>query len=145
MKRTLIAVLTLATMMIGSNALAASTATLNVTAEVIGACQFDVPSSTLALGVLDAGLGDFTSPSHIVTYTCANGVTPLSVVVPAGGTMNSLLSGGNLAYTLAATDTFDGAAFTGSIDITASVLAADMLAAPAAADYADAQTLTINY
>lgn len=146
MKRTLIALLTLAVMMVGGNALAASTATLNVTAEVIGACLFDSASTTLALGALDPGLGDYTTPvAHNVSYTCANGVAPLSVTVPAGGTMNSISTGGNLPYTLASVDNWDGAAFTGVIDITATVTAANMWAAPVAADYIDAQTLTITY
>lgn len=149
MKRTLIVLLTLAVMMVGSQAFAASTATLNITATVVGVCLFDAPSTTMALGTLDPTLGDYTSAVHTVTFTCSPGAAPTSVVVPATGALTSVSTSGSLPYALSETNTFTpgvaGAQGTGTINITADVLAADMLTAPAAADYLDAQPLTINY
>lgn len=126
---------------------AADTATLTVTAEVLPACSFDTAGATLAFGALDGSLGtDIAAPAPaVITYTCTIGTTPIGITVPAGGTMTSVGTGGTLPYTLTPADTFDGATYTGSLSIDGLVTNAAILAAPAAADYTDTQTLTINY
>lgn len=148
MKKLTLATLALAALTFSAGTvLAADTADLIVTAEVLPACSFDAANTTLAFGALDGSLGtDIAAPAPaVITYKCTVGTTPLSITVPGGGTMNSGSTGGTLAYALTPTDTWTAATSTGSLSVAGLVTNAAIMLAPAAADYTDTQTLTINY
>jgi spore coat protein U-like protein len=158
MKKALTIILTVALVALAGTAMAADTATLTVSAQVVGTCQFN-SGGALAF-VLDPAVGGDvtqaagTQPEFWCTANAAwaigndNGVnaanaacgTPPCMVANVGGTDYAIPF--TLSYTAAGT----GAGVTSPItmDISGTVLGADYINQPASAAYADTITLSIN-
>ena len=85
---------------LGTSALAAGTATVTVTADVIGACQFSAATYALPALTLDPTNGTAQTSNGTIDYWCTTGTTALTLTAnngaqPVGG-VNQLASGGNL-------------------------------------------------
>ena len=115
MKRTLMMVLAL--VFVTSSAFAAGSATLNVTATVLGTCSFGAASTLLDLGFIDPlGVVDETG-STTINFTCSNGTpytftNPATAVITDGSTPITV----NLAYADAGTGTGTGVVTTLTVD-----------------------------
>lgn len=122
-------------------AMAAGNANLTVNATVQATCGIS-SAPTINL-ILDPTSGlDGTGTGNIV-FVCTNG-TAYTLTVPAGGTMNSALSGGSIAYTLGATNTVGaGTGATQTSVATVTVPFANYATAPAATDYTSTVMVSI--
>lgn len=145
MKRTLIAFLTLVTMIVAGNAFAAGTATVDISATVLGTCSFSA-GDTFTFAALDPTSG--ASPSltqNAVTFACTNG-TGYTITDDGGllGTYDLDDSGGNLInYNFAYAAAGIGTGANQNLSITVDIPFANYQNSPAGA-YADTVTLTIN-
>lgn len=134
--------LTLAFSLVASSALAAGTATLNVSASITGSCVFNA-GGTLAFGALDVTAPvDVTANSSGVAFTCTNltNYTITDSVAGAGSLSNGTST---IPYTLAYAATGVATGASQALAITGNILAANYATASAGA-YTQAVTLTIN-
>lgn len=125
------------------NAIAADTATIDVTAEVLGTCSFDTTAYTMDFGQIDpTGTGDVTATVDLA-FTCTNGsgwtLQDVSGIqtMDDGGT--NTLDYSIDAYTQAGT----GSGATQSVTVTGRIADADYGTA-VAANYSDTLTIDIN-
>lgn len=121
--------------------LAAGTATLNVSANVLGTCLFNT-GGTLDFGNLDpTNAVAVTAPSAGVTFTCTNGtgytISDDAAAQPLGNGTSTI------AYTLAYTATGSGNGTAQGLAITGDILAGTYATATAGA-YTAAVTLSIT-
>jgi spore coat protein U-like protein len=125
--------------------LSAGTATVNVTATVLGSCSFDTTTYTMAFGAIDplADAGDKTASINLA-FNCSNG-TPFSLGNVSGAqTLAGAVAGGTLPYSVnnyPLTGTGTGA--TQNLTITARIAELDYTTAPADS-YTDTLTININ-
>ncbi len=110
-------VLSLITIFGASSAIAASTATLTVNANVLGTCNFATAGTILDFGAVDPTLATPATATTTINYTCTNGL-PYSFVNPTAGTMLNGVStlNYNLAYADSGVATGSGTAQTLTID-----------------------------
>lgn len=138
-----ILVLTVAALLaFSSAALAAGSATLNVSATVQGTCAFDAASADLNFGQVDPALlgGADVTGSTTIAFTCSSG-TQATVTDNSSGNLTGAL-GGTLPYALA----YTVPAGTGlSQDVTIAGTIANAAFVAAVPDvYTETITLTIN-
>jgi hypothetical protein len=125
--------------------LSAGTATVNVTATVLGSCSFDTTTYSMAFGAIDplTDTGDRTA-TITLAFTCSNG-TPFSLGDVSGAqTLAGAVAGGSLAYSVnnyLLTGT--GTGVTQNLAITARIAETDYTLA-AADNYTDTLTIDIN-
>lgn len=70
MVKRIILVIAIAMIAFSGVAMAADTNTVNVSANVVGTCKFDAPTSTLAFGGLDPSSGSDVNASTTTTFWC---------------------------------------------------------------------------
>ena len=145
MKRTLIALLALVTLAFGGNALAADTATVDISATVLGTCSFSA-GDTFAFGNLDPTSG--ASPSLTqsgVTFACTNGTN--YTITDDGGLLGTYdledASANTIGYNFNYAGAGAGTGANQTLSITVDIPFANYQNAPAGA-YADTVTLSIN-
>ncbi len=146
MKKMKLAALTLSLVgvLAAGNALALDTATINVSATVLGTCAFDTTSYNMAFGEIDpAGSGDKTASVNLA-FTCSNGTTWTLDDEANAKTMAGAFTGSNMAYSI------DGYTLSGlgnglTQNVTVTGRIADGVYQVAAADvYSDSFTIDIN-
>ena len=126
------------------NALAANTATLDVSATVIAACQFDSDGGTLAFADLDVltptdQLG--VTPSGQPMFTCTNGTT---YTITDDSATNPLSNGtDNIVYSLSYTSGGTANGTSTAMDVTGSLLGT-AYAGKSVGTYNAQVTFTIN-
>ena len=101
MKRMQLVVMAAAMLLMAGTAMAAGSATLNVTASVLGTCSIAGPG-TLSFGVLDPTVAGASAAANSagISITCSNG-TPFTVT-SVSGNGGLLMAGANsFAYSLA--------------------------------------------
>ena len=137
----------------GTAAFAADTATINVSATVVGSCKFNTASYNMAFGNLDPAIGTNQSRTVTASYWCSVGVTPITLAANDGA--NSVAAGARrmtdgtnfLPYSLAlaapTSATGLGSATAITADITGTVLGTDYIPAVPGV-YADTVQLTIT-
>ncbi|PLY01796.1 MAG: hypothetical protein C0624_09770 [Desulfuromonas sp.] len=144
MKRTLIVLLTLATMLVSGNALAAATATLDISATVIPACSFTTATDSVTLPTLDPTLGTPVSgTSSAIQIACTTGVT--YNIGDDGGILNTYELddglGNTIVYGLTYTSTGTGTGTANPLTIDIDIPFANFETAPAGT-YADTVTFS---
>ncbi len=135
---------------LGTAAFAADTATVNVSATVLGSCQFSPATPTVTLAfpatiVVPAAANVPATPTA-VGVICSTGIPwTITSVSANGGFLHDAVSGGNIGYSYAlglASGTGTGAAQ--NVAITGSIPMGNLGAAVAAGTYTDVVTLTLN-
>lgn len=125
------------------NAFAQDTATIDVTAEVLGTCSFDTTSYSMDFGQIDpTGTGDVTA-NVTLSFTCTNGSGWTLDDVSGNQTMTD---GGtnSLAYSIGGyTTSGTGTGNTQTVLITGSI-ADTAYGGAVAANYTDTLTININ-
>ncbi|PLX87873.1 MAG: hypothetical protein C0619_13860 [Desulfuromonas sp.] len=151
MKRMMI-LLVMALVMFSGNVFAATSATLNVTATVVGSCE--IQAGTFAFGSVDNFDNTDLNPTVLdsVQIKCGSGIGyAVSDDGGANGGLNDALNGnalmdgtlgGQLKYKLAYPTSGTGTGALENISITGTIAAVDFQAA-AADSYSDAVVLTI--
>ena len=82
------------------NVFAAATATIDVSATVLGTCSFDTTSYTMAFGDIDpASSGDVTQTVDLI-FTCSNGTTYTLDDISGPQSMTGTVPPGSLAYSI---------------------------------------------
>jgi len=143
MKRTLIALLTLAVMAFAGNALAAGATDLTVSATVAGTCAFDAPGYTMTFPVLDQAAATDQTATATLAFTCSTGVNWTIDDIAGVRSMPGLNFGDFLPYTISPYVTTG--TDTGTVTLTGTVYAADYELASGRIpdDYEDVVTINI--
>jgi hypothetical protein len=135
--------LSLAGILAAGNALALDTATISVSANVLGTCTFDTASYTMAFGAIDPLMAIDTTKDVNLAFTCTNGTNWALDDVSGSQTMTG--SGANtLAYSI---DSYSqagtGTGATQNVAITGRITSLQAQAA-AVDTYSDSLTLNLN-
>jgi len=152
MKKTLMAVVTIALVTMAGAAMALDTATVAVSATVVGTCKFTAGGS-IPFGNLDPSVGTDQTPAVTQpTFWCTRGagytITDDDGLYESGPNLNRMKHGTLAEYipysfTYTAAGTGAGPANILSMNIASTVLGADYINA-SAGSYSDTVTLTIN-
>ncbi|MFO7982448.1 MAG: spore coat protein U domain-containing protein [Desulfuromonadales bacterium] len=145
-KMVLAAIVSLALVFSAGSALAAGTATVDISANVLGTCAFNT-GGTIAFGDLDptSGLSPSVTNAAAANFTCTNG-TDYSITDDGGLSGGYELddnAGNVIPYALTYTGTGTGTGTASDLSITADIAFADYATKPAGT-YSDTVTLTIN-
>lgn len=146
MKKTVLAaIVSLALVFSAGSALAAGTATVDISASVLGTCAFN-SGGAIDFGNLDptSGVSPSVTNATAANFTCTNG-TAYTITDDAGLSGAYELSDGTNAipYALTYTGTGTGTGTATDLSITADIAYADYQTKPAGT-YTDTVTLTIN-
>lgn len=146
MKKLLVTASAMAIVAMAGTAMAAGSATLNVTATVTGTCTMAGPG-TLNFGLLDPTVGGASAAANSsgITITCSNG-TPYSVVAASanGGVLKDVTTGANtIAYGLTLPPNGIGTGVAVAYNVAGSIAAGGFFAKPADI-YTDTVTLNIT-
>ena len=126
------------------NVFAAATATIDVSATVLGTCSFDTTSYTMAFGDIDpASSGDVTQAVDLI-FTCSNGTTYTLDDISGTQSMTGAVPPGSLAYSIDGyTLSALGTGSSQTVTITGRIADTDYQVA-AADVYTDTLTIDIN-
>jgi hypothetical protein len=135
--------LSLAGILAAGNALALDTATISVSANVLGTCTFDTASYTMAFGAIDPLTAIDATKDVNLAFTCTNGTNWALDDVSGSQTMTG--SGANtLAYSIDSySQTGTGTGTTQNVAITGRITSLQAQAA-AVDTYSDSLTLNLN-
>jgi hypothetical protein len=136
--------LSLVGVLAAGNAMALDTATINVSATVLGTCSFDTNTYAMAFGEIDpAGSGDKTASVNLA-FTCSNGTTWALDDENGAKTMAGAFTATNMAYSIDGY-TLSGLGNGSTQNVTVTGRIADTAYQVAAADvYTDSFTIDIN-
>lgn len=126
------------------NVFAAATATIDVSATVLGTCSFDTTSYTMAFGDIDpASSGDVTQTVDLI-FTCSNGTTYTLDDISGPQSMTGTVPPGSLAYSIDGYNLSElGTGSSQTLTITGRIADTDYQVA-AADVYTDTLTIDIN-
>jgi hypothetical protein len=126
------------------NVFAAATATIDVSATVLGTCSFDTTSYTMAFGDIDpASSGDVTQTVDLI-FTCSNGTTYTLDDISGPQSMTGTVPPGSLAYSIDGYTLSElGTGSSQTLTITGRIADTDYQVA-AADVYTDTLTIDIN-
>lgn len=139
------ALICLTGLIFAGTALAAGTATVNVSATVLGTCSFDTTSYTMNFGSINTTDTGAKTATATLAFTCSNG-TPwtLDDVSAVSHNLTGGVTGSSLAYSIGAyTTSGTGTGATQNVTLTGTIAQAAYSVAAADA-YTDSLTININ-